>query len=585
MALDILSDFRPLGRLIGLVRPHLHIVLGALVCDIFKPALTISIGICGVLLIKQAMNPIDAEYVLPLTGLMLVLALARGFFGYFGIFLNHVAAFRILETLRKHFFLCMKPLTPGLMVSRRTGDLVSVAMNNIDMLELFFAHTLNPLIVSVVIPVACLLVLWWIHPLLALILLVFLIIFQIVPIILVRANSSTANEMRISLGVLNSYLIDSIQGVWETLAFGREDVRYSGLDTRVQRFNDLQNKFIRKNAFTTAGNIFIVSLGILSILLVARSLITTSGLQPLYIPVCIIITAGAFGSVGSIVDISKQLSLTLTGAKRFFEITDMEPEVQEKLDAHPPKSGAVDISIHDLKFRYDLQSADVLKGISLKIPEGKTVALVGMTGAGKTTLIHLILRFWDPTQGNILIGGQDIRDYPLEYLRNQISVVAQDVFLFDSSIKDNILIGKPSASDDELIRVAKMAQIHEFVTSLPQGYDTLIGERGIRLSGGERQRIAIARAILKNAPILILDEATSNLDTENENLIKDALKVLATGKTVLIIAHRLSTVVHADTIFVLNDGEIEESGNHEELIRKNGLYAKLCRIFDNGKET
>lgn len=581
MTRTILSDFNPIVRLLALIRPHIHIVLGALTCDVLKPAITIIIGICGVFLLRLAINHADLSTLLPLIGLMLALALFRGLFGYLGIFLNHVAAYCILATLRKRLFLSMKPLAPGLMVSRRTGDLASVAMNNIEMLELFFAHTMNPLAVSVIIPIGVLIVLWWIHPLLAGTLLIYIIISQAVPVILIRANSGTAEQMRTALASLNSYLIDSIQGIWETLAFGREQERYHGLQERVSEFNGYQMKFFQRNAFTTTGSVIIVSFGILSILWVARSLTITQGLDPMYIPICIILTVGSFVSIGSVVDISKQLSLTFTGAKRFFEITDMEPEVKESASAHLPASFNPEIRVEDLRFRYDQKDEDILKGIYLEVPAGKTAALVGMTGAGKTTLIHLMLRFWDPYQGKILISGLDIREYPLADLREIISVVAQDVFLFDGTIRENILLGKPTATEEELVNAGSMAQIHSFISGLPDGYETMIGERGIRLSGGERQRIAIARAILKNAPILIFDEATSNLDTENENLIKEALKILAQGKTVLIIAHRLSTVMHADTIFVINQGKIEESGNHQELILKNGRYASLCRILDN----
>ena len=211
----------PIIRLVTLIRLHIHIVLAALTCDILKPAITIIIGVLGVVLFKMALSHVEVEELLPLIIIMIILALCRGLFGYLGIFLNHVAAYCILATLRKRLFLSMKPLAPGLMVSRRTGDLTSVAMNNIEMMELFFAHTLNPLFVSIIIPLGVIVTLWWIHPMIAGTLLIFLIIFELVPVILIRANSSNANEMRDSLASLNSYLIDSIQGIWETLAFGR----------------------------------------------------------------------------------------------------------------------------------------------------------------------------------------------------------------------------------------------------------------------------------------------------------------------------------------------------------------------------
>ena len=308
------------------------------------------------------------------------------------------------------------------------GDLASVAINDIDTLEPFFAHTLVPLIVSIFISGGVLIALWWIHPFLALTLLIYLVISQTLPVILIHANSKTTDLMASSQASLNSYLIDSIQGIWETLAFGRELDREAGLLDRANQFNEYQKKFYQRNAIISAVYGILVSLGILSVLWVARSLTIDEGLDPLFIPICITLTVGAFASIGSIVDISQQLSLSFAGANRFFEITEMKPEVQESRSAHLPENFRPDISVEELKFTYDRSGEDVLNGINLQIPAGKTAALVCMTGAGKSTLIHLLLRFWDPYQGRILISGQDIREYPLSHLRDLISIVARMFF-------------------------------------------------------------------------------------------------------------------------------------------------------------
>ena len=290
------------------------------------------------------------------------------------------------------------------------------------------------------------------------------------------------------------------------------------------------------------------------------------------------LASSVFLSITSVVEISKQLSLTRAAARRLFLLLDEQPAVRDESGlgpAVPIESIEPSISLQDVSFRYAPDEPLILSSISLEIPAGSTVALVGTSGAGKSTVINLMLRFWDPEAGRILLGGSDLRCYPMMQLRRLFSVVSQDVFLFSDSIRENIRLGRAEASDAEVEEVASRARIHDFITTLPQGYDTLVGERGVRLSGGERQRIAIARALLKGAPILVLDEATSSLDAENERAIKEALMERREGRTTIMIAHRLSTVVDADWIFVINGGRVVEQGRHEDLIARKGRYARL----------
>jgi len=275
----------------------------------------------------------------------------------------------------------------------------------------------------------------------------------------------------------------------------------------------------------------------------------------------------------------QQFESGMTGFERFVEIMEVKPEIVEKENAIELKNVKGQIEFKNVTFSYN-KGKDVLKNISLTIPAGKVIALVGPSGGGKTTLCNLIPRFYDVESGSIKIDGYDIRDLTLKSLRENIGIVQQDVFLFAGTIKENILYGRVDASDEEVIEAAKRASIHDFVMSLPDGYDTYVGERGIQLSGGQKQRVAIARVFLKNPPILILDEATSALDNETEVMIQESLEELSKGRTTLVIAHRLSTIRNADQIIVIDKDGIQEMGTHDELLAINGLYAKLYKYGD-----
>jgi len=276
-------------------------------------------------------------------------------------------------------------------------------------------------------------------------------------------------------------------------------------------------------------------------------------------------------------NLMQQLQEGLTGFERFVEVMEIKPDIVDKENAIELKDVKGHIEFKDVSFSYTDGENTVLENINMDIKPGKTVALVGPSGAGKTTLCHLIPRFYDINEGQILIDGIDIRDVKLESLRKNIGIVQQDVFLFTGTIKENIAYGDPTKSDEEIIEAAKKASIHDFIMSLPNGYDTFIGEKGVKLSGGQKQRISIARLFLKNPPILILDEATSALDNQTEIIIQKSLEKLAEGRTALVIAHRLSTIKNADEIIVLTNDGIVERGSHEELLAKNGLYSELYR--------
>ena len=284
-------------------------------------------------------------------------------------------------------------------------------------------------------------------------------------------------------------------------------------------------------------------------------------------------------SIRRIVEFAEQFQNGMSGIERFREIMDTEPEISTPKNAVELKDVRGNIEFCDVSFRYESENRNVLTHLDLKVNAGESIALVGPSGGGKTTLCSLIPRFYEVSSGSILVDGIDIKSVTLNSLRDNIGVVQQDVYLFSGSVRENIAYGKTNATDEEIIEAARLAGAHDFISSLPEGYDTYVGERGVKLSGGQKQRISIARLFLKNPPILILDEATSALDNESEKLVQESLEKLARGRTTFTIAHRLTTIKNADRILVLTENGIEESGTHKELIEKGGLYSELYKLY------
>ena len=565
-------------RLIYPIRPHLGLMSLAVISEILRQVSGIGVAVLGAALFARAVAGTAIEELYPYAAAMIILGLARGTFGYLGPYLSHVAAFRILVDLRDEFFWAIEPLAPAKLARRRTGDLVSTAVSDIELLELFFAHTAGPAVVAFIVPIIALTALATINLLLAEALLIFLILLILMPRLAFWLGTTLGERLRGQQALLNSQELDTIQGMKEILSFGYSRQRIEELSENSATLLALQARQARNIGLQSAAKISIVSAGTLAVLLCASILVRQNSLAPGFLPITMILASSVFLSITSVVEISKQLSLTRAAARRLFLLLDEQPAVRDESGlgpAVPIESIEPSISLQDVSFRYAPDEPLILSSISLEIPAGSTVALVGTSGAGKSTVINLMLRFWDPEAGRILLGGSDLRRYPMMQLRRLFSVVSQDVFLFSDSIRENIRLGRAEASDAEVEEVAVRARIHDFITTLPQGYDTLVGERGVRLSGGERQRIAIARALLKGAPILVLDEATSSLDAENERAIKEALMERREGRTTIMIAHRLSTVVDADWIFVINGGRVVEQGRHEDLIARKGRYARL----------
>lgn len=411
-----------------------------------------------------------------------------------------------------------------------------------------------------------------------------LIIFSVIPIMIVvliyfriRMRKNFA-ESRKQIGELNSQIEDSLLGVRVVKSFAREKVEEEKFDSGNREFLRLKTERYRiMGAFHSSTRLFDGIMYIVVVVVGALFLLHKQITTPDYIAYLMFVTT-LLTSIRRIVEFAEQFQQGMSGIERFTEIMDTEPEIRDAADAKELQNVRGDVEFRDVSFHYETEK-NVLTHLDLKVRAGESIALVGPSGGGKSTLCSLIPRFYEVSSGTLLIDGVDIQKVTMRSLRDNIGVVAQDVYLFSGSVRENIAYGKIDATDEEIRAAAVLAGADGFISELPDGYDTYVGERGVKLSGGQKQRISIARVFLKNPPILILDEATSALDNESERLVQASLEKLARGRTTFTIAHRLTTIRNADRILVLTEDGILESGTHEELLKKNGLYAELYQMY------
>ena len=563
------------GRLLGLAAPYWFKTSLSFATGVAHFFGAIAVGVVGALMVA---NVRDGESIELLAALLILVAVLTGLFRFLENWVSHDMAFRLLADMRIALFRKLDQLAPAYLLRRRSGDLVSMATQDVETVEYFFAHTIANAFVSVVIPGTALITLLVVDWRLGLGLAPLLILAGLSPLFTRRIVDRLGSRSRDHLGALNAHMVDTLQGLREVTAFQRERERKGEFEGLMREYMPIRGGFNRQISTQRTLLEGLTGYGGLAVLTIGGVLAVRGDIDSSLAPLLTLLAMGAFMPVAELAQVGRRLGDTLGATRR---LTAVHGEPVAVIDGPGTvtngKGGVSEGAFAAVGFSYEDTPRAALREVSFDLQPGGTVALVGPSGAGKTTAAHLLLRFWDPQDGKITLEDADLRTYRLDELRGQVALVAQDTYLFNASIRNNLLVAKPDATEAELLLAIQRAGLADFVESLPEGLDTPVGERGAQLSGGQRQRVAIGRALLKDAPVLILDEATSHLDGLNERLVRDALDDLMEDRTTLVIAHRLSTVRDADQIVVLDEGRVVEIGKHDQLASQDGLYSRLVR--------
>lgn len=514
---------------------------------------------------------------------LIIMYVIRAFCRYYVSAQGHIMGARMESDMRQELFDQFQRLSFSYYDKNNTGEMMSRVVSDLFDICEFAHHGPENVFISLLKIFGSFILLMYIHVPLTIILIIVTIIMLVFSLSQNKKMQATFMDNRRKIAGVNASLQDSLAGIRVVKSFANEDIEREKFHTSNQLYLQSKTNNYYRMGWFHSGNNFFQGLLYVTILVAGGYFIANGSLDPVSLATYALYINIFVAPIEVLVEFTEMLQKGYSGFKRFNEVIETIPDIQNASDAKDLKDVKGVIDYQNVTFSYN-DEEHVLDNISIHIDAGKSIALVGPSGGGKTTICSLLPRFYDVKEGSILVDGQDIRTLTLDSLRKAIGIVQQDVYLFTGSVKENIAYGKPGCSDEEIIVAAKKANIHDFIMSLPDGYDTFVGERGTRLSGGQKQRISIARVFLKDPKILILDEATSALDNESERHIQKSLEELAKNRTCITIAHRLSTIRNADEIIVISENGMEERGTHSELLEKNGIYAKYYRMQFEGLE-
>lgn len=547
------SGFKIMLQMVGLIKPLLHIMAMAVLLGIAGYLCAIFLTIlAGHVLLMQA--PVKKIFVL-----MAVIAVMRGVLHYIEQYCNHYIAFKLLAIIRHKVFAALRKLCPAKLEGRDKGNLISIITTDIELLEVFYAHTISPILIAIGVSAIMVIYISRYHVAAGIFALVaYFIVGCVIPLWNGKRGGEQGMAFRTEFGEMNSFVLDSLRGLDETIQYGHGEMRKSEMNERSEKLSHFQKNLSQMEGAqrsVTTLTILVASLGMLCLTFKLFEMGAVD-FEGVLIPT--IAMMGSFGPVTALSSLSNNLSQTLASGERVLEILEETPLVEEiPNDSQILWDGVSDFEgaeAEHVTFSYGEET--ILKDYSMKMQPGQIIGIHGASGSGKSTLLKLFMRFWDVNDGIIRVSGKNVKEIPTKRLRDCEAYVTQETHLFHDSIANNIAVGKVGATREEIMEAAKKASIHEFIMTLPNGYDTEVGELGDTLSGGERQRIGIARAFLHDAPFLLLDESTSNLDSLNEGIILKSLKEESQGKTIVLVSHRKSTMSIADTVFEMNQGRI-----------------------------
>ena len=572
---------RKTKKFLSYYKPYLGLFLSDMFCALLVAAITLIYP----LIVRYITNDLLVNYeiskaintIIKLGFLMLGLAILEMMCNFFIAYKGHMMGAKMEYDMRNDIFEHYQKLSFNFYDNQKTGQLMTRITHDLfDITELCH-HGPEDIVISIIKFLGAFIILININLPLTLIVFTFLPIMFVFASYMKNKMNRAFRKNRERIAEINAQIEDNLSGIRVVKSFANEKQELDKFYDGNKRFvESKRNSYWQMATFHSGLGLFTNLINVAVIvggsLLIAGGSIVVSDLLTFLLYINNIIEP-----VKKLINFTEQFQNGITGFERFMEVMDINPDIVDKKNAIELKNVKGDIEFKDVSFKYNETTTDVFHDINLKVEAGEYIALVGSSGVGKTTMCSLIPRFYEVSKGSITLDGTDVRDIKLKSLRKNIGIVQQDVYLFAGTVLENIRYGKLDATDEEIIEAAKNANAHDFIMELSEGYETMVGERGVKLSGGQKQRISIARAILKDAPILILDEATSSVDTQTELLIQEALNKLKKNRTTIIIAHRLSTIQEADQIIVIQEGEIVEQGKHDDLLRAGGLYSRLCK--------